>query len=213
MNSVDYVRELIGSAQIDQTDEESICAGSAEAVAVGGGRIDVLVNNGHEPLAADWRTVTAAEFNRHLMNATRYFLLSRLLREHVGARGTGAHGRIVMIGSMYAVVGSYPDAYEGIATGSPVAYHMLKGGIVQLTRHLAFYWARDGIRVDCLGPGPFPDTAHASPALVQRLSNKSPMGRMGEPDELKGAVVFLASDASSYTTGQNFVIDGGWTAW
>jgi gluconate 5-dehydrogenase len=74
------------------------------------------------------------------------------------------------------------------------------------------YWAKDRVRVNCLSPGPFPPD-RISPKLVERLSAKSPMGRMGRPDELKGAVVFLASDASSYMTGQNLVIDGGWTAW
>jgi gluconate 5-dehydrogenase len=113
---------------------------------------------------------------------------------------------------MYGLVGSYPDAYEGVAAASPVAYHALKGGILQMTRHLAVYWAKDGVRVNSLSPGPFP-ADKASAAMVERLKAKSPMGRMGRPDELKGAVVFLASDASSYMTGQNLVIDGGWTAW
>jgi NAD(P)-dependent dehydrogenase (short-subunit alcohol dehydrogenase family) len=81
-----------------------------------------------------------------------------------------------------------------------------------LTRHLAVCWAQDGVRVNCLSPGPFPsDKAPAE--LVRRLCDRSPMRRMGQPQELKGAVVFLASDASSYMTGQNLVIDGGWTAW
>jgi gluconate 5-dehydrogenase len=113
---------------------------------------------------------------------------------------------------MYGVVGSYPDAYQDISSASPAAYHALKGGVVQLTRHLAVYWAKDQVRVNCLSPGPFPSDA-ANAELVNRLKTKSPMGRMGKPQELKGAIVFLASDASSYMTGQNLIIDGGWTAW
>ena len=81
-----------------------------------------------------------------------------------------------------------------------------------MTRHLAVYWAKDGVRVNCLSPGPFPPD-RVSRTMVERLCTKSPMGRMGTPAELKGAIVFLASDASSYMTGQNLVIDGGWTAW
>jgi NAD(P)-dependent dehydrogenase (short-subunit alcohol dehydrogenase family) len=81
-----------------------------------------------------------------------------------------------------------------------------------MTRHLAVYWAKEGVRVNCLSPGPFP-SEKAPAAMVERLRGKSPMGRMGRPEELKGALVFLASDASSYITGQNLVIDGGWTAW
>jgi NAD(P)-dependent dehydrogenase (short-subunit alcohol dehydrogenase family) len=195
--------------EMDHTNEGSIGRGFEAAVAAAG-RVDVLVNNGHDPIGIDWRTVTGEQFTRQLANATGYFLLSRLMRDHVIARN-GA-GSIVLLGSMYGVVGSYPDAYEGIAPASPVAYHTLKGGIVHMTRHLAVYWAKDGVRVNCLSPGPFP-SPKAAPAMVERLTAKSPMGRMGRPDELKGAIVFLASGASSYMTGQNLIIDGGWTAW
>ena len=114
---------------------------------------------------------------------------------------------------MYGLVASYPDAYEGICPASPVAYHALKGGIVQMTRHLAAYWAGDRVRVNCLSPGPFPSEQAHRRRMVERLRTKLPMERMGQPHELKGAVVFLASDASSFMTGQNLVIDGGWTAW
>ena len=174
------------------------------------GKIDILINNGNEHCKNDWTTVEAEEFTRQLANATGYFLLARKLRDHLVARQ--ATGSIVMLGSMYGSVGSYPDAYAGIVVASPVAYHALKGGIQHMTRHLAVYWAKDGVRVNCLSPGPFP-SAKANAQMVERLCTKSPMGRMGTPDELKGAVVFLASDASSYVTGQNLLVDGGWTAW
>jgi len=194
---------------MDHLDEDSIERGFAEALAHTG-RIDILVNNGHAANGSDLHSVTADEFHRTLGNATGYFLLARRLRDHAVARGGGAS--IVLIGSMYGVVGSYPDAYDGIVPASPVAYHALKGGIVHMARHLAVYWAKDGVRVNCLSPGPFPGPA-APPEMVERLVAKSPMGRMGRPEELKGALVFLASDASSYVTGQNLLVDGGWTAW
>ena len=174
------------------------------------GSIDVLVNNGNEHVKSDLTNCTAEEFTRQLANATGYFLLARLFRDHAVVQGSS--GSIVMLGSMYGLVGSYPDAYEGVAISSPVAYHALKGGILQMTRHLAVYWARDGIRVNALSPGPFPGPKVPS-VMVDRLCTHSPLRRMGRPHELKGAVVFLASDASSYMTGQNLVIDGGWTAW
>ncbi len=174
------------------------------------GAVDVLVNNGHEAEGADWRTITGEKFTRQLANATGYFLLARAVRDAAVAAKTNAS--VIMLGSMYGQVGSYPDAYEGICAASPAAYHALKGGVLHLTRHLAVYWARDGVRVNCLSPGPFPGPK-VSPKLVQRLKKKSPMNRMGLPHELKGVVVFLASDASSYVTGHNLVVDGGWTAW
>ncbi len=174
------------------------------------GAVDVLVNNGHEALGADWSTVTAEDFSRHLGNATGYFVLSKLLHDHAVRRSAPAS--VIMLGSMYGLVGSYPDAYADICAASPVAYHALKGGIIHMTRHLAVYWAKDRVRVNCLSPGPFPGPKVAS-ELVERLSAKSPMQRMGLPSELKGPLVFLASDASSYVTGQNLIVDGGWTAW
>lgn len=195
--------------ELSHMDENSIRLGFNLAVERAG-RIDILVNNGHEPTAGDWADVTGEQFTRQLANATGYFLLSRMLRDHAVARGGGAS--IVLVGSMYGLVGSYPDAYEGVCPASPVAYHTLKGGLIQMTRHLAVYWAKDGIRVNCLSPGPFP-SEKAPVEMVARLKDKCPLRRMGRPDELKGAVVFLASDASSYMTGQNLVIDGGWTAW
>lgn len=194
---------------LDHLDEASIERGFQDAVAQAG-CIDILVNNGHEPLAADWATVTGEQFQRQLANLTGYFLLARRLREHAVQQRRPAS--IIMLGSMYGVVGSYPDAYEGICAASPAAYHALKGGVVQLTRHLAVYWGRDGVRVNCLSPGPFP-SPQAPARLVERLGKKSPLGRIGSPQELKGVIVFLASDASSYVTGQNLLVDGGWTAW
>jgi len=194
---------------LDHLDEDSIENGFTDAL-LRAGRIDILVNNGHAANGSDLTTVTGEEFNRSLANATGYFLLARKLHDHAVARGGGAS--IVMIGSMYGVVGSYPEAYEGVVPASPVAYHALKGGIVHMTRHLGVYWAKDGVRVNCLSPGPFPGPA-ANATMVERLTTKSPMGRMGRPEELKGALVFLASEASSYVTGQNLLVDGGWTAW
>ena len=197
------------SVELDHMEESSTRRGFASAVENAGG-VDILVNNGHEGLGKDWTTVTHEEFTRQLANASGYFLLASLLHGHALERGVKAS--VILLGSMYGSVGSYPDTYEGICAASPVAYHALKGGIIHMTRHLAVCWASTGVRVNCLSPGPFPNP-NVSKELIERLSKKSPLGRMGVPSELKGAVVFLASDASSYVTGQNLIVDGGWTAW
>ncbi len=196
--------------ELDHMDPVSIDHGFDKAVSLAG-HVDILINNGNEGTGGDLTTVTAEQFNRQLQNATGFFLLARRLHDHLSERS--AAGNIILIGSMYGVVGSYPDAYEGICDASPVGYHALKGGIVHMTRHLAAYWASDNIRVNCLSPGPFPNPESAPAAMVERLCEKLPMKRMGNNHELKGVIVFLASDASSYMTGQNLIIDGGWTAW
>lgn len=194
---------------LDQLDESSLNAGFEAAVAAAG-QVDIVINNGQQGHPLDLTNVTAEAFNKDLQNATGYFLLARRLRDHVVGRGVP--GSIVMIGSMYGVVGSYPDAYDGVCAASPVQYHTLKGGIVHMTRHLAVYWAKDNVRVNCLSPGPFP-SEKAPAEMVERLCQKSPSGRMGLPHELKGPLLLLVSDAGSYVTGQNLLVDGGWTAW
>jgi gluconate 5-dehydrogenase len=198
---------------LDQSDETSRTTGFAAAVELAGGRLDILVNNAIDRPAVthDLTDVSAEEFDAQLRNNTAYFILARMMREHAVSRAAPAS--IVMIGSMYGLVGSYPDAYEGVCVASAVQYHALKGGTIQMTRHLAVYWARDGVRVNCLSPGPFPVPDGVAAELERRLGTKSPMGRMGRRHELKGALLLLASDAGSYITGQNIVVDGGWTAW
>lgn len=195
--------------QLDHMEEASLQSGFESAVTAAG-KIDILVNNGQQGHALDLTNVTAEAFSRDLQNATGYFLLARMFRNHIVSRRST--GSIVMIGSMYGVVGSYPDAYEDICVASPVQYHTLKGGIVHMTRHLAVYWARDDVRVNCLSPGPFPNEK-APAEMVDRLVTKSPMRRMGVPEELKGPLLLLCSDAGSYITGQNLLVDGGWTVW
>jgi gluconate 5-dehydrogenase len=194
---------------LDYLDPDSIERGFAAAVERAG-HLEILVNNGHQVIPSDWRSVSSAEFNQQLALGTGYFLLARLLRDHVVSRSASAS--VIMLGSMYGLVASYPAAYEGLCAANPAPYQFLKGGIAQLTRHLAVYWARDGVRVNGLSPGPFP-SGQADARLVERLEGYSPMGRIGLPHELKGAIVFLASDGSSYVTGHNLVVDGGWTAW
>lgn len=195
---------------LDQTSAESIRSGFQAAADAAGG-IDILINNGLAATTGDLTTVTFDEFTRHQANNAGYFELARCLHDHVVERSVA--GSVINIGSMYGQVASYPDAYDGVCQASPVAYHALKGGTIHMTRHLAAYWADDQVRVNCLSPGPFPNPESAPGEMVERLCERLPMKRMGLPWELKGALVFLASDASSYVTGQNLTIDGGWTAW
>ncbi|MEM7532690.1 MAG: SDR family oxidoreductase [Chloroflexota bacterium] len=178
------------------------------------GQVDILVNNAYGGTASDIDNATAEEFDSaYHTGVTAYFLLARAVANHLQSRN--APGSIINIASMYGVVASYPDAYEGFDINSPPIYHGLKGGLIHLTRHLAVYWAKDNIRVNAISPGPFPSerVQETFPPFIKRLEDKTPLGRMGQPHELKGLVVLLASDAGSYLTGQNILVDGGWTAW
>ena len=178
------------------------------------GQVDVLVNNAYGGSAPDIDNATAEAFDQaYHVGLTAYFLLARDVMLHLRQRQ--APGSIINNASMYGVVASYPHAYEGLPVNSPPNYHALKGAVVHLTRHLAVYWARYNIRVNAISPGPFPkpETDKNVPGFIPRLEEKVPLGRMGRPEELKGAVVLLASDAGSYITGQNLLVDGGWTAW
>lgn len=197
------------SVVIDQLDPDSIKSGFEEALD-SAGKLDILVACGHQSNAGDWRSVDAEAMNRDLQNCSGTFELARLLHDHVVERA--ASGSVVFIGSMYGEVASYPDAYAGICPANPVSYQALKAAIIQMARHLSVYWAADRVRVNCLSPGPFPGPA-APDELVERLKTRLPLQRTGKPWELKGACVFLASDASSFVTGHNLVVDGGWTAW
>ena len=195
--------------EIDHTDPRSIAQGFADAVRAAG-KVDILVNNGLDAVQHDLGDCTFEEFVQHQVNTAGYFELARTLRDHVVERGVP--GSVIMLGSMYGQVASYPDAYEGVTVANPVAYQAHKGGIIQITRHLAAYYARDNVRVNCLSPGPFP-AEKANAQMVERLCARVPMKRMGWPYELKGTLLLLASDAGSYITGQNITVDGGWTAW
>jgi len=194
---------------IDHMDAGSIERGFQEAVPATGG-LDILVNNANEPSGKNWRDITFAQFSRQLANAAGYFHLARLMRDHAVDRKADAS--IILLGSIYGMVGSYPEDFEDLPAASPPGYHALKGGIIHLTRHLAVYWAKDNVRVNCVSPGPFP-TNQANPEVLRRFRPHSPLGRMGQVHELKGVMILLAGRAGSYITGQNFVVDGGWTAW
>ena len=178
------------------------------------GRIDILVNNAYGGSAPDINSASAEDFDRaYHTGVTAYFLLAREVVFHLRERS--APGSIINIGSMYGEVASYHDAYVDLPGNSPPNYHGMKGGIVHLTRHLAAYWADDAVRVNAISPGPFPSPSvkETMPGFIERLNAKTPLGRMGLPQELKGVTVLLASDAGSYITGQNILVDGGWTAW
>ena len=120
-------------------------------------------------------------------------------------------GSIINFASAYGIVSSNPALYENNTMGSPIAYSVSKGGIIMLTKYLAAYWAKDGVRVNSVTPHGVWNNHEKE--FEARFKNLSPIKRMMYPDEIVGAILYLSSAASSYATGTNLLIDGGWTAW
>jgi NAD(P)-dependent dehydrogenase (short-subunit alcohol dehydrogenase family) len=151
---------------------------------------------------------TTEAFDRALkVNLSSAFTISQEAR---AALEKSKHGSIILFGSTYGIVGGNHGLYKGTDMGNPVGYGASKGGLIHMAQCLATVMAPK-IRVNALSPG---GVFSGQPKVfVDRYVEKTPLGRMAEIEDMKGAVAFLASDASAYMTGQNLVIDGGWTAW
>jgi gluconate 5-dehydrogenase len=125
-------------------------------------------------------------------------------------------GAIINISSMYGVVSPDFALYDGECSSyfNPVNYGTEKAGVIQMTKYFASYLIKDKIKVNCISPGTFPSPkVQENKEFISRLSKKNPACRIGNPDDLKGVLVFLASKASDYVVGQNIIVDGGWTIW
>lgn len=138
------------------------------------------------------------------LNST--FVLCQQVLERMKAQSGGS---VVNLTSIYGVVGPDFSVYSGTSLTMPAAYSAIKGGIVNLTRYLASYYGADNVRVNCVSPGGIFD--HQPASFVENYERKVPMKRMGRPEDIAGPVCFLLSEESSYITGQNLIVDGGWT--
>ena len=205
--AAETLRKLGGAAmpiELDVTDSAAI-AEAVEAVVGHWGHLDILVNNAgtqirgrpHDLAEEDWHTVLDT-------NLTSAFLCSKACYPHFKRAGGG---KILNCGSMYTIFGS-----EWVP-----AYGASKGAIAQLTKSTAAAWAKDNIQVNCFLPG-WIDTdltrmaRDGSPELYQRILDRTPAGRWGEPEDLEGIAVFLASSASDFITGAVIPVDGGFSA-
>lgn len=196
---------------LDIADEGSLKS-AVEKIVRSEGRIDVLVNSAY-PRTSDWGlTLEHIPFHSWTENLNAhlggYFLACRTVAEHMKSERGGS---IINLASIYGSVGPDFSLYEGTPMTMPAAYSSIKGGIIAFSKYLATYYAKNNIRVNSLSPGGIFDNQPGS--FVERYSLKTPLGRMAKPAEIVGGAVYLASDASSYVTGQDLIIDGGWTAW
>lgn len=150
------------------------------------------------------------EANR--VSLTQTFVIARGVGNAMAERGDGS---IVLFSSMYGTVSPDPAMYPAPILPNPIEYGVGKAGIQQMSRYLAVHWGPRNVRCNSISPGPFPypSMQESHPEWMQRIHRRSPMGRIGRPVEMAGAVVYLVSDASTYVTGHNLAVDGGWTAW
>jgi NAD(P)-dependent dehydrogenase (short-subunit alcohol dehydrogenase family) len=187
-----------------QEDVEDVVAAAEEAF----GSVDIVVNNSGATWGAPPTEMPPEKFDQVIaVNVRGTFLMSQAAGRRMIERGSG--GAILNIASIAGLLGGHPDYMQ------TVGYNSSKGAIISMTRDLATSWAHHNITVNAIAPGWFP--TRMSGGLIEKFEERMlegiPLGRFGNPEDLKGVVVFLASPAAAYITGQTVVVDGGATAW
>lgn len=194
--------------EVDIGDPDSIARLHREVIGRFG-RVDVLVNSAlaRDATAGSFETQTVEQWQRSA--AGDMVGLYAICKAFIGSMAAAGGGSIINIASIYGVVGNDPSLYEQTEMVQPPSYPFVKGGMINFTRYVANYYGKQGVRANCISPGGY-STGQAGP-FVERYNKRVPAGRMMHNQDIKGAVVFLASDASAYVTGHNLMVDGGFT--
>ena len=217
----DLSADAIRSFVVDVTDRDSILR-ATDAVVAAWGAPHLLVNNAGIDAPPDapaaevgpFESYPEDSFDRVMdVNVKGTLLCCQVVGARMAAAGRGS---IVNVSSIYGILSPVQSLYDFRRAGGeefvkPVAYSVSKSAILNLTRYLATYWAKSGVRVNTVTLAGVANEQAAE--FVEAYTARIPVGRMAEASEYVGAVVFLASDASSYVTGANLVVDGGWSAW
>lgn len=180
-------------------------------------QIDIIVNNAYSGGSGN---VESSELNDYIDSYSVTMLAAHMLVKQAlpflrhAVRKFG-QASVINIGSMYGMVSPDQRLYETAEQANPPFYGAAKAALLQWTRYAACEFGRENIRINSLSPGPFPShfVKHSKPNFVKQLSNKVPLGRVGNASEIVGPAIFLASEASSFVNGANIVVDGGWTSW
>tara|TARA_B100000676_G_C18019653_1_gene811819 strand:+ start:767 stop:1555 length:789 start_codon:yes stop_codon:yes gene_type:complete len=175
-------------------------------------KIDILVNNAAEISSGNYENISEKEWNKTIDGTING--VYRCTKEIVPLMKENQSGSIINISSIYGNVAPDNSIYGNTGLNSLPSYGAGKAAIIQYTKFMAGILGKEGIRVNSVSPGAFPtaDIQNKSKFLT-KLKKKIPLGRVGKPHELKGIMVYLGSDSSSYVTGTNIMIDGGWTTW
>jgi NAD(P)-dependent dehydrogenase (short-subunit alcohol dehydrogenase family) len=200
------------AARCDVTVDDDVAA-LGETLRGNGGRLDVLVHNAHVGRGGSLRSAEPADYLAAADLALAAF--QRLLdatRDLLVAAAADGSPTVIAVASMYGLVSPKPHLYATPEGGNPPYYGAVKAGLIQLARYAAVELGPAGVRVNCVTPGAFPGGG-GDPQLLARLGRQTPLGRVGDPSEIATSVLYLASPRSSYVTGANVVVDGGWTAW
>ena len=181
------------------------------------GRLDVIVNNAYSGRTGSLQSAGDADYaDAYRMAVTAPAMLLKAATPLLERSSSPVSmASVINVASMYGWVSPDPAIYGDSGHNSPPHYGAAKGGLLQFTRYAAVHLAEKNIRVNAISPGAFPKpkVQETMPELWARLNDKQPLKRIGRPEELQGVVLFLASNASSYVTGVNIPVDGGWTAW
>jgi gluconate 5-dehydrogenase len=176
--------------------------------------VDILVNNAYEKQNESFEGLTKAAWDHAIATSLTHYVTCAQAVSPVMLKQKS--GSIINIASIYGFLGTDHRIFLDLGNNPPIHYAVSKGGILQITRYLATLWAEKGIRVNAISPGYFPKKRPGVPErpdYIEQIVQRTPMRRIGQPDELAGAIVYLASEASSFVTGQNLVVDGGWSTW
>jgi NAD(P)-dependent dehydrogenase (short-subunit alcohol dehydrogenase family) len=176
------------------------------------GRIDILVNNASHLPVGNLKDISEDEWKLGMDGTINGVF--RCTKEVIPIMGGNHQGSIINISSIYGEVSPDPKIYGDSGQNSPPQYGAGKAAINQFSKYCACHLGDSGIRVNTVTPGPFPkNQVNQNQNFMDELKRKIPLGRVGLPHEIKGVIVFLASSASSFVTGENIHVDGGWTSW